>query len=47
LAVGDGVWRRPAKGWRRQMFLLLGYARMVNALTLARCRALSALRAAA
>jgi hypothetical protein len=30
--------RASAKGWRRQMVDLLGYARLVNALTLARCR---------
>jgi hypothetical protein len=31
--------RASAKGWRRQMVDLLGHARLVNALTLARCRA--------
>jgi hypothetical protein len=31
--------RASAKGWRRQMVDLLGYARLVNAITLARCRA--------
>ena len=30
--------RARAKGCRRQMVDLLGYARLVNALTLARCR---------
>jgi hypothetical protein len=30
--------RASARGWRRQMVDLLGYARLVNALTLARCR---------
>lgn len=30
--------RASAKGWRRQMADLLGHARLVNALTLARCR---------
>lgn len=30
--------RASAKGWRRQMIDLLGYARLVNALTLAGCR---------
>ncbi len=37
----------PAKGWRRQMALLLGYARVVNKITLARCRARAAPPAAA
>jgi hypothetical protein len=31
--------RASAKGWRRQMVDLLGHARLVNAITLARCRA--------
>jgi hypothetical protein len=31
--------RASAKGWRRQIVDLLGHARLVNALTLARCRA--------
>jgi len=31
--------RATAKGWRRQMVDLLGHARLVNAITLARCRA--------
>lgn len=31
--------RASGKGWRRQMVDLLGHARLVNALTLARCRA--------
>jgi hypothetical protein len=30
--------RATAKGWRRQMVDLLGHARLVNAVTLARCR---------
>jgi hypothetical protein len=30
--------RASAKGWRRQLVDLLGYARLANALTLARCR---------
>jgi hypothetical protein len=30
--------RASAKGWRRQIVDLLGYARLVNAITLARCR---------
>jgi hypothetical protein len=30
--------RATAKGWRRQLIDLLGHARVVNALTLARCR---------
>jgi hypothetical protein len=34
----SSVRRSPAKGWRRNVALLLGWARMVNALTLARCR---------
>jgi undecaprenyl-diphosphatase len=38
------VKRAPAVGWRRQMVLLLGYARVVNAITLARCRAQAATR---
>jgi hypothetical protein len=31
--------RASGKGWRRQMVDLLGHARLVNATTLARCRA--------
>jgi len=31
--------RASAKGWRRQMVDLLGHAKLVNAITLARCRA--------
>jgi hypothetical protein len=31
--------RASAKGWRWQMVDLLGHARVVNAITLARCRA--------
>jgi hypothetical protein len=31
--------RASGKGWRRQMVDLLGHARLVNALTLARSRA--------
>ena len=31
--------RASGKGWRRQMLDLLGHARVVNAITLARCRA--------
>ena len=31
--------RASAKGWRRQLVDLLGHARLVNATTLARCRA--------
>lgn len=31
--------RASAKGWKRQMVDLLGHARLVNAVTLARCRA--------
>jgi hypothetical protein len=31
--------RASAKGWRRQMVDLLGYARLVNAVSLARRRA--------
>jgi hypothetical protein len=30
--------RASAKGWRRQLVDLLGHARLVNAVTLARCR---------
>ncbi|MBI4261263.1 MAG: hypothetical protein HY658_11930 [Actinobacteria bacterium] len=39
--------RASAKGWRRQMVDLLGYARLVNAITLARCRAREPASAAA
>ncbi|MDP9342528.1 MAG: hypothetical protein M3Q23_10655 [Actinomycetota bacterium] len=39
--------RAPAKGWRRLLALLLGWARMVNAVTLARCRARAGPRVAA
>jgi hypothetical protein len=31
--------RASAKGWHRLMVDLLGHARLVNAITLARCRA--------
>ncbi len=31
--------RATAKGWRRQLAELLGHARLLNATTLARCRA--------
>ncbi|MBA3552966.1 MAG: hypothetical protein H0W27_08885 [Actinobacteria bacterium] len=39
--------RASAKGSRRQMVDLLGYARLVNAITLARCRARERLNDAA
>ena len=39
--------RASAKGWRRQMVDLLGHARLVNALTLARCRSREPVNAAA
>ncbi len=39
--------RASAKGWRRQMVDLLGHARLVNAITLARCRARERLHDAA
>ena len=39
--------RASAKGWRRQMVDLLGHARLVNAITLARCRARTHLEMAA
>jgi hypothetical protein len=40
-AIGDTLFlrRASAKGWRRMMVDLLGWARLVNATTLARCRA--------
>jgi hypothetical protein len=47
--IEDSLWinRASAKGWRRQLVDLLGYARLVNALTFARCRGRPALGAAA
>lgn len=39
--------RASGRGWRRQMVDLLGHAKLVNAVTLARCRASEQLRAAA
>jgi hypothetical protein len=39
--------RASGKGWRRQMVDLLGHARLVNATTLARCRARAQLVAVA
>lgn len=39
--------RASAKGWRRQTVDLLGHARLVNATTLARCRARAQLAAVA
>jgi hypothetical protein len=39
--------RASAKGWRRQMVDLLGYARLINAITLGRCRGREQLNPAA
>jgi hypothetical protein len=39
--------RAPGKGWRRVLVELLGHARVVNSVTLARCRARAPARAAA
>ena len=39
--------RATGRGWRRQMVDLLGYARLVNSISLARCRAKSQLPNAA
>ena len=47
--VDDSLYikRASALGWRRLMVDLLGHARLVNAITLARCRARERLRSAA
>jgi len=39
--------RATAKGWRRQLVELLGHARLLNATTLARCRAKQRLNSSA
>ncbi len=39
--------RASGKGWQRQMVDLLGYARLVNDITLARCRAREPMNAVA
>jgi len=39
--------RATAKGWRRQLVDLLGHARLINAITLARCRARAVLTSVA
>jgi hypothetical protein len=48
-SIEESLWKKKAsaKGWRRQMVDLLGYERLVNAITLARVRAREQLELAA
>jgi hypothetical protein len=48
-SIEESLWKKKAsaKGWRRQMVDLLGYERLVNAITLARVRAREQLKLAA